>query len=121
MAVHFDSSSFGQVVIDGRPYGDILVIGKQIEERDDSRLDQELGTDHLIGNWEVEELLSNNPEVVIIGAGTAGLLEVRPEIKEKFRKAKVELVVLNTPAAIQKYNQLALQNKRVNILTHTTC
>lgn len=121
MVVHFDSSSFGEVIINGCPFGDVLVIGDEIEERDDPRLDRELGTDHLIGDWEAERLLSNNPEIVIVGTGTAGDLRLTPEVREKFKKAKVELIVLSTPSAIEEYNSLVSQNKKVNVLIHTTC
>jgi len=121
MAVHFDSSSFGEVIINGCPFGDVLVIGDEIEERDDQRLDRELGTDHLIGDWEVERLLDNDPELVIIGTGTAGDLRVTLEVREKFKKAKVELIILTTPSAIEEYNLLVSQNKKVNALIHTTC
>lgn len=118
---HFDSSWFGGVKVNGKSYGDVLVVGEEIEARDDPRLDQELGTDHLIGNWEVEKLLSNHPEVVVIGSGTAGDLRVTEEIREKFKKAGVELRVLATPQAIEEFNRLYSQGKKVNILVHTTC
>ena len=121
MAVHFDSSSFGEVIINSRSFGDVLVIGDEIEERDDPRLERELGTDHLIGDWEVRKLLDNNPEIVIIGAGTAGDLRVTPEVRERFKKAKVKLIILTTPLAIEEYNLLVSQNKKVNALIHTTC
>jgi len=121
MAVHFDSSSFGEVVIDGRGYGDVLVVGNEVEERNDLRLNQELGSDHLIGEWEVKKLLSNQPEIVIIGAGTGGALQVTPEIRKRFKKAKVELIILTTPRAIEEYNGLVGMDKKVNALIHSTC
>lgn len=121
MTVYFDSSRFGEVVINGRSYGDVLVVGEDIKERDDSRLDRELGTDHLIGDWEVERLLSNNPEIVIIGAGTDGDLQVTPEVGEKFKKAEVKLIILTTHRAIREYNSLIKMGKRVNALIHSTC
>lgn len=121
MAVHFDSSRFGEVIINGRSYGDVLVVGEEIEERDDPRLERELGTDHLIGNWEVEKLLSNKPEIVIIGTGTAGALRVTSEVEERFKKARVELIILTTPSAIEEYNGLVKMGKKVNALIHSTC
>jgi len=121
MAIHFDSSRFGEVIINGRSYGDVLVIGEEIEERDDSRLDRELATDHLIGDWEVKKLLSNRPEIVIIGSGTDGDLRVTSEVMEKFKKAKVKLIALTTPQAISEYNNLTKVGKKINALIHVTC
>jgi hypothetical protein len=121
MSFHFDSSSFGEVVINGRSYGDVLVVGEKVEERDDPRLELELGTDHLIGDWEVERLLSNQPETVIIGSGTGGSLRVLPGVREKFKKAKVELIILTTPQAIEECNSLVKMGHKVNALIHATC
>lgn len=121
MAVHFDSSSFGEVVINGQSFGDVLVVGGEIEARDDPRLERELESDHLIGDWEVEELLSNQPEIVIVGTGTAGVLRIMPEVRRKFEKAGVELIAVTTPRAIEEYNSLVSMGKKVNALIHTTC
>ena len=121
MKIHFDSSRFGEVIINGRSYGDVLVIGEEIEERDDPRLERELGTDHLIGDWEVKKLLSNRPETVIIGTGTVGDLRVASEVRERFKKAKVELITRTTPQAISEYNNLVKITKKINALIHTTC
>lgn len=121
MTVHFDSSRFGEVVINGQSFGDILVIGEEIEERNDLRLERELGTDHLIGDWEIERLLSKKPEIVVIGSGTVGDLRVTPEIKKKFKKAKIELIILTTPQAIEEYNNLVKTGQKVNVLIHATC
>lgn len=119
--INFEKSWFGGVRINGQDWRDVIVVGEEIEERDDARLDQVLGGDHWIGDWEVEELLSNNPEVVIIGNGTGGLLEVTSEVEEKFKTAGVELRILLTPQAISEFNKLYQEGKKVNALIHTTC
>lgn len=121
MAVYFGGSSFGQVIINGQTWGDVLVVGDEVEARDDPRLERELGTDHLIGDWEVEKLLSNQPELIIIGTGTAGTLRVRPAVKEKMKKAGVKLIIATTPLAIEEYNSQVKMNKKVNALIHATC
>lgn len=121
MAVHFDSSKFGEVVINGRSWGDVLVIGDKIEERDDSRLERELGSDHLIGDWEIEKLLSNNPGIIIIATGTAGVLRVTSEVRKKIKKKGIDLIAVTTPNAMIEYNSLVEQGKKVNCLIHTTC
>lgn len=121
MTVLFDSFRFGEVVIGGKSYGDLLVVGEKIEERDDLRLERELGTDHLIGDWEVTRLLSGHPEIVLIGTGTVGVLKVEEGVREKIKNAGAKLVVLPTPLAIREYNTLVGQGKRVNALIHSTC
>ena len=119
--IHFDKTWFGGVKINGQNFRDVIVVGEEIEERDDQRLHQLFGRAHWIGDWEVEKLLSNNPEIVIIGNGTGGLLEVTSEVEEKFKTAGVELRILLTPQAIAEFNKLYQESKRVNALIHTTC
>lgn len=121
MPVHFDSSRFGEVVINGRTWGDVLVVGDEVEARDDPRLEKELGTDHLVGDWELEKLLSNQPEIIIIGTGTAGGLRVTPEVRRKIEKLGTELIAATTPRAIKEYNSLIGMSKKVNALIHSTC
>lgn len=120
MTVHFDSFHFGEVMVNGRAYGDVLVIADQVKLRDEARLEK-IGGHHLVGPWEADELLSNRPEVVIIGNGTAGVLRAGLAIKERCQKAKVELVILTTPQAIREYNALVKMGKKVNALIHVTC
>ncbi|MBI5465206.1 hypothetical protein HY946_01195 [Candidatus Gottesmanbacteria bacterium] len=119
--VNFEKTWFGGVRINGQDWHDVIVVGEEIEERDDRRLHQVFGRAHWIGDWEVEKLLSNNPEIVIIGNGTGGLLEVTPEVQEKFKKAGVELKILLTPEATSEFNKLYSEGKKINALIHTTC
>jgi hypothetical protein len=63
--------------------------------------------------------LEGNPAVVIIGNGQSGVLRVDSETKKAI-EAKARLLVLRTPEAIEKFNELS-KEKRVNALVHTTC
>jgi len=65
--LHIDSTTFGSVTINGEKYGQVLIVGEIVEEREEKKLYSLFGTTHYIGDWEVERLLSNKPEIVIIG------------------------------------------------------
>jgi len=119
--VHFEKTWFGGVRINGQDFSQVLVVGEEIEERDAQRLNQLYGTTHRIGPWEVEKLLSNKPEIIIIGNGQSGVLEVTSEVEEKIRASGAELKVLLTPEAISEFNKLYQEGKKVNALIHTTC
>jgi len=108
-------------MIDGNTYKDVLVIGNKIIEREkiipkwfESR------SHHTIYKHELEKLLEGKPEVIIIGDGQSNVLEVPLEIDKQIRQKKIELIVLNTSKAIEKYNEIS-KLKRVNALIHTTC
>ncbi|EKD49711.1 MAG: hypothetical protein ACD_63C00067G0006 [uncultured bacterium] len=116
---HIDSTKFGSVTIDGKIYKQVLVIGDFVEERNEARLDELFGTTHRIGDWEVEKLLGNKPEIVVVGTGQNGVLEVTDDVRKKL--SEVELIELETPKAIEKYNKLFEGGRKVNALIHTTC
>ena len=119
--INFEKTWFGGVKINGQDYRQVLVVGEEIEERDEKELNKLYGTTHRIGPWEVEKLLSNKPEVIIIGNGQSGVLEVTSEVREKIETSGVELRILLTPQAIAEFNKLYQESKRVNALIHTTC
>ncbi|HID71967.1 MAG TPA: hypothetical protein EYP29_04400 [Thermoplasmata archaeon] len=113
-----ESTSFGKVVINGKNYGDVLIIGEKIIPRNKGLLKMLFGTSHAISEDEIRMLLKNEPEVVVIGTGQVGVLKVREEVRKKL-EAKAELIVAKTPEAVKIFNQLS--GKRVNALLHTTC
>ncbi|MBU4284951.1 hypothetical protein KKF60_00055 [Patescibacteria group bacterium] len=118
---HIDSTQFGEVVIDNKKYHQVLIIGEKVEERDCEKLKKLFDTSHKIGNWEIKELLSNNPEIIIIGTGQDGAMEPDKEIVNKFKVMSIEVIMTETPKAIGIYNEKAKSGKRINALIHTTC
>lgn len=120
-----DKVEWGKIEVNGKKYGQVVISGDQVTERDSARLHQLFDTTHEIGDWEVEELFNNSPEVIVIGTGWAGVLSINEELirqlAEKSEKLGVELKILRTPKAVEEYNQFVEQGKKVNALLHTTC
>ncbi len=119
--LYIDSTKFGEIVIDNKKYGQVLIVGEAVFERDEERLRELFGTTHQIGDWEIGQLLEGNPEVVIIGTGQEGVLKPEKDFLEQMEKAKVEAITAITPKAIEIYNGKIERGKRVNALIHTTC
>jgi hypothetical protein len=115
-----EGTKFGSVIIDGKTYEDVLIIEGKVLKRDKDKIRAIYGTSHVVRKEEAEELLKGNPEVVIIGTGQYGSLSVDPEVASLIREAGAELVTLETPKAIQKFNEL-VAIKRANALLHVTC
>lgn len=116
-----DSCAFGSITIDGKKYGQVLVIGDQVEEREAKKLHELFKTTHRVGDWETAKLLSGSPDVVLIGTGQEGVLEVDEEVSLKLEAAVPRLIIQTTPQAVSTYNELVKENKAVNALIHTTC
>ncbi len=120
---YINSTEFGNVVIDNKKYNQVLIIGDSVMERDYNKLEELFSTSHEIGDWEVEELLKENPEIIVIGTGQNGAMEVdKPAANLRKQAGKeIEVITAETPKAIEIYNQKTKQGKRVNALIHTTC
>lgn len=116
-----DKVSWGKIKVDGRQYHQVLIVGEQVIERDDSKLRKLFGTTHRIGNWEQEKLLSGQPEVILIAHGWSGALKVGEAFKKKVKDASVDLQIILTPRVVKKYNGLVEKSRQVNALIHTTC
>ncbi len=116
-----NSTHFGEIIIDNQKYQQVLIVGEKIEERDYKKLKKIFGTSHKIGDWEIRKLLSNNPEIIIIGTGQNGAMEVDEDSLKKLGVKKSELVIVETPHAVEIFNCQVKLGKRVNALIHTTC
>ena len=118
---YINSTKFGEITINGKKYGQVLIVGNVVFERDEERLRELFGTTHQIGDWEIESLLKENPEIVIIGTGQEGVLKPEKDFLEQMERVKVEVITAITPKAIEIYNEETEKGKQVNALIHTTC
>jgi len=119
--VHIDSVKFGQIVIDGKKYNQVLIVNDMVYERDEQKLSEFFGTTHYIGEWEKEMLFQQNPQLIIIGIGQSGELKVDKDFFKQAQKQGIQVISALTPQAMQIYNAQKTQGKRVNALIHTTC
>lgn len=80
------------------------------------------GTGHRVGiqPGAVAELLEHGVRVVVFSRGFLGALRVAPETLALLAERGVQVHVLRTPAAIKRYNELAI-TERVGALIHSTC
>jgi hypothetical protein len=83
----------------------------------------ETGTDHRPGIQpaDVQELLAHGPEVVVLGRGRLGQLGVCRETLSLLEQYRVAVVGKETGDALEAYNTLAAEGRRVAGLFHTTC
>lgn len=118
---HIDETSFGRIIIDGLSYRDVLIVDGRVSERDHARLKELYGTGHVIGDYEMEQLLSGEPQAIVVGTGQSGVLDVPESISSRLGSKGIELIQATTPEAAQIYNRLTEGGRRVNALIHTTC
>jgi hypothetical protein len=64
--------------------------------------------------------LAAQPEVLVVGTGCYGRMEVPPETAEFVQQQGVKLLAARTGEAVQQYNALA-PSKRAVAALHLTC
>lgn len=110
-----DSYDFGRIVIDGTAYTtDVIIFPDRVED-DWWRKDG-----HVLHVADIESAVEEKPEVLIVGTGKYGLLDVMPETKEYIESKGIELIVEPTEQACEIYNQVSKDKKTVAAL-HVTC
>lgn len=119
--MRFDSTQYGEIIIDGKKYGDIIVSAGKLIIRDRGPSEEQFGTSHRMHQAEFKQLLEGKPEIVLIGSGQSGLMEVTEEEKKKISETGAELIIEKDPQAIKTFNSLTEQGKKVNCLVHVTC
>lgn len=83
----------------------------------------ETGTDHTPGVQpaDVQELLDHGAEVIVVGRGQQGRLQVMDATLAEIEERGASAEVLETQSAVERYNELAEQGAAVGALIHSTC
>lgn len=106
---------FGQMVVDGEQYvRDLILLPGQVManwwRKDGHRLDAE----------DLRQVLDAAPEVLVVGTGAYGLMNVPRETRQIVEAAGIELRVARTGEAWQTYNDLR-ERRRTAGAFHLTC
>lgn len=110
-----DSYSFGVIEIDDRRYrSDVIIYPDKVDDGWWRCQGHNLVPDDIVA------ILDYNPEVLVIGTGYYGAMEVSPEVRKKTESRGIKLVVEKTGQAVRIFNKLAEKNKVVAAL-HLTC
>lgn len=118
--VKIDNYIFGCITIDRKDYKDDVMItpdGAIV-----SRKIELSNSDHDLSEEEMNVLIDMSPEIIMIGTGKSGALQVSPEAREACVSNGIQLIVDKTPDAITKFNYLSKDGRqRVVAIFHITC
>lgn len=113
--MRIDSYEFGRIVIDGQTYtSDVIIFPDGVKSNWWRKEGHKLHVDDL------EEVFAARPEVLVVGKGYSGMLEVPRETAEYVKAKGIELVAEDTRKAVEVYNRLSRSRKVVAAL-HLTC
>jgi hypothetical protein len=110
-----DSYKFGRVMINGETHTkDVIIL-----------------PDRVIGGWwrkeghalhpeDLTTVLEAAPDVLVVGLGAYGRMQITPDAREVLETAGIELVSGSTDEACRQYNHLREERKAAAAL-HLTC
>ncbi|RKY67487.1 MAG: hypothetical protein DRQ02_07170 [Candidatus Latescibacterota bacterium] len=110
-----ESYQFGNITIDGETYTSDVII---YPDRVDSSWWRKQG--HRLSIEDLKGIMEAEPEVLVVGMGSPGLMRVPPETRDYIEARGIELVVEPTDKAWKTYNRLKDSRKVVAAL-HLTC
>ena len=110
-----DSYRFGQIVISGQKYSsDVIIFPDRVQGNWHRKKSHELSLE------DITEVITEKPEVLIVGTGASGLMRVLPEAQQEIEARGIKLIVQPTSEAGDIYNQLS-RFQRVVAALHLTC
>ena len=110
-----ESYQFGRIVVDGQAYtADLILLPERILEgwwRQEG---------HVLHPADLEAVWDAAPDVLVVGQGAYGRMRVPDETRRAVERSGIELIVLPTGEAVERYNALPAEQRAAAAL-HLTC
>ncbi|KXB00080.1 hypothetical protein AKJ42_01810 [candidate division MSBL1 archaeon SCGC-AAA261C02] len=110
-----ESYSFGKIVIDGQRYtNDVIIFPNRVKD------DWWRKEGHSLHPEDLEEVMEEEPEVLVVGKGHSGLVTIPEETKKFIESRGIDLIAKPTEEACEEFNELS-KTKKVVAALHLTC
>lgn len=113
---HIDSYSFGHMVVDGREYDEDLIVFP-----DKVKAHWWRNNGHTLRIDDLQEVIQYKPEVLVIGTGSSGRMQIEPVTKDSLRQEGIKLIESLTGEAIKIFNNEIQKETKVVGAFHLTC
>jgi len=111
--VRIDKVDFGEIIINGKSfYSDVSISAKGEVEH--------LAKSRIVEASDIMPLLKGNPECIVIGAGMDGSASIRAEVKQILENKGIRLFRERTRNAVDVFNGLVADGKKVAGIFHVT-
>lgn len=109
-----ESCDFGKINIDEKEYTHDVILhqGKVILWWQQQS--------HWVDVSDLGEIIEKKPEIIILGTGHSGVMEVSKEAKEYLEKLGIEVIIEQTKKACDIFNKLS-EKQGVVAALHLTC
>jgi len=114
--IKIEQYEFGRMVINSTTYvRDLLIYPNQVIPN------WWRNQGHLLEVADLEDhILASKPEILIIGTGKFGMLQVPPEVQKSYKTAGLMLHIQNTEQAVMIFNSIS-QKQSILAAFHLTC
>ncbi|GAG30651.1 unnamed protein product [marine sediment metagenome] len=114
--MRIDSYSFGVMKVEGTEYRtDLIVFPDRVRPNWWRRQGHSLAVEDL------DDVLVFKPEVLVIGRGASGLMEIPASIEKVLQEKGIELIAKNTGQAWGIFNEQIEKGRRAVGAFHLTC
>ncbi len=114
--MRIDSYSFGVMEVEGTEYtADLIVFPDRITPNWWRR------QGHSLAVGDLDDVLGFKPEVLVIGKGASGLMEIPASTKKVFQEEGIELIAKNTGQAWGLFNEQVEKGRKAVGAFHLTC
>lgn len=111
-----DSYDFGSIVIEGKTYTNDIIVSAEGVKPDWWRKQG-----HSLAVEDLSDVLNKDFEVIVIGSGHSGIMKVPSETRRYIESMGIEMIVQNTSEAVNTYNKLLEEKRKVVGAFHLTC
>ncbi|MEA3489232.1 MAG: MTH938/NDUFAF3 family protein [Candidatus Omnitrophota bacterium] len=114
--MRIDSYTFGSMTVDGKMHTSDLIV---FPDRVSSSWWRVEG--HSLCMEDLTEVTGYAPDVLIVGLGASGCMNIPSATREKLENAGIEVIDRNTGEAWQIFNEKIKEGKKVVGAFHLTC
>jgi hypothetical protein len=114
--MRIDTYRFGHVDIEGRGYdADVIIVPDHVQAHRWRQGEQRLAREDLA------TVLAEQPEVLVVGTGYYGRMQVPEDTRDALRDAGIDVRVADTGSAVETFNRLQQDCARIVAALHVTC
>jgi len=114
--MHIDQYRFGHIDIEGQSFdADVIIFPDHVQERWWRR------EGHRLAQEDLETVLAEKPEVLVVGTGYYGRMQVSEDTLEVLRSEGIDVKVEQTSSAVAEFNRLQRECARIVAALHLTC
>ena len=111
-----DHYSFGSITIQGKQYrSDLKIINGEVIS------DWWRKSGHNVDVNDVSDILSAEPDYLVIGSGSSGLMKISDRLRQHLVDIGVEVIIETTSKGIETFNRMYADGKNIAAGFHLTC